>query len=79
MKLPIPPKEHLFFPWQKRSEWLGEVVGRIIKKFTKLNLGGYWLHVLINSTISTVFEFLVSVLLCHNLASSMVKYEDSLT
>ena len=38
-----------------------------------------WSQVLINSTIFATFTFLVSVLLCHNLHSSMMKCEGSLT
>ena len=56
--------------------------GRVmeLKKRQKLNLWGYWLQVLINSTIFTIFiHFLVSVLLCHNLDLSMLKCEGSLT
>ena len=34
---------------------------------------------LMNSTIFATFTFLVSVLLCHNLDSSMLKSEGSLT
>ena len=39
----------------------------------------YWSQVLINSTIFATFTFLVSVLFCHNLASSMLKCEGALT
>ena len=57
----------LFFPRQRR--------GRIIelKKWSKLNLRGYWSQVLINSTFFATCTFLVSILLCHNLDSSMLK------
>ena len=68
--------EDLFFPQQKWSE------GRSImelKKLPKLNLRGYWSQVLINSTMFATYTFLVAVLLCHNLASSMLKCEGSLT
>ena len=44
----------------------------------KLNLRGYWPQVLINFTIFATFTFLVSVLLCNNLALSMLKCEGSL-
>ena len=71
----------LFFPSRIRRGWgLGE--GRRImelKKLPKLNLRGYWSQVLINSAILATFTFLVSVLLCHNLASSMLKCAGSLT
>ena len=46
-----------------------------LKKLLKLNLRGYCRQVLINSAISATFTFLVFVLLCHNLASSMLKCE----
>ena len=45
----------------------------------KLNLQRYWSQVFINSTILAIFRFLVSVLLCHNLDSSRLKCEGSLT
>ena len=48
------------------------------KKWPKLNLRGNWSQVL-NSTILATFRFLVSVLLWHNLDSSMLKCEGSLT
>ena len=67
--------EDLFFPQQKGG-------GRImeLKKLPKLNLGGgYWSQVLISSTIFATLTFLVSVLLCHNLVTSMLKCEGSLT
>ena len=62
-----------FFPSKKR--------GRImeLEKLPKLNLQGYLPQVLINSTIFTIFKFLVSALLCHNLASTMLKWGGSLT
>ena len=50
-----------------------------LKKLTKLNLRGYWSQVLIKFTIFATFTLLVSVLLCHNLASSMLKREGFLT
>ena len=50
-----------------------------LKKLPKLNLREYWSHVLMNSTAFTTFTLLVSVLLCHDLASSMLKCEGSLT
>ena len=49
-----------------------------LKKWSKLNLWGYWSHVLINSTIFATFKFLISVLLCRNLDSIMLKYEGPL-
>ena len=70
-----PFPEDLFFPSRKGGG------GRImeLKKVPKLNLQGYWSQILINSTIFATFTFLVSVLLCHNLASHMLKCEGSLT
>ena len=53
----------------------GERIMELIK-LPNLNVRRYWSQVLINSTI---FTFLASVLLCHNLASSMLKWEGSLT
>ena len=53
----------------------GERIMGLIK-LPNLNVRRYWSQVLINSTI---FTFLASVLLCHNLASSMLKWEGSLT
>ena len=50
-----------------------------LKKLPKLNLREYWSQVSINSTIIGTFTFLVSFLLCHNLTSSMLNYEGSLT
>ena len=50
-----------------------------LKKLPKLNLRGYWSQVLINSTIFATLTFLVSVLLCYNLASSMLNFEGFLT
>ena len=43
-----------------------------------INLRGYWAQVLINSTTFATFTLLVYVLLCHNLASSMLKCEGPL-
>ena len=45
-----------------------------LQKLTKVSV-----QVLINSTIFAAFTFLVYVLLCNNLASSMLKCEGSLT
>ena len=51
-----------------------------LKKLPKLNLrGGHWSQVLINSTIFAALTFLFSVLPCHNLVTSMLKCEGSLT
>ena len=50
-----------------------------LKNLPKLKLQGYWSQVLIYSTIFATFTFLVCVLLCNNLASSMLKCEVSLT
>ena len=50
-----------------------------LEKLPKLNLQGYLPQVLMNSTIFTIFKFSVSVLLCHNLASTMLKCGGSLT
>ena len=49
-----------------------------LKTLPKLNLQEYCSQVLINTTIFATFTFLVSVLLCHNLASSILKCEGSL-
>ena len=43
-----------------------------VKIWQKLNLWGYWTHVLRNSTIFATFTFLSSVLLLHNLDSVML-------
>ena len=79
-KLPIPPKQHFlkiyFFPSRKGEGW-GEDNG--VENLPKLNLRGYWSQVLISSTIFATFTLLASVLLCHNLASSMLKCEGSST
>ena len=72
-KLPIPPEQHflkIYFSSGKRGERIME-----LKKLLKLNLRGYCRQVLINSAIFATFTFLVFVLLCHNLASSMLKCE----
>ena len=63
------------FPQKKWGE------GRImeVKKLAKLNLRGYYLEVLINSTNFSSFTFLVFVLLHHNLNSSILKCESFLT
>ena len=50
----------------------------VVKIWPKLNLQGYWSQVLIYSTICNLY-ILVSVLLCHNLDLSMLKWEVSLT
>ena len=50
-----------------------------LKKWPKLILQGYRSQVLINSTIFAIFTFLMTVLLYHNLDSSMRKCEGSLT
>ena len=71
--------EDQFLPQQKGGR--GGEGGRMImelKKLPKLNLRGYWSYVLINSTIFSSFTFLISVLLCQNLASSIMKCDDSL-
>ena len=59
----------------------GGMGGKIMesRKLPKLNLQWYWSQVLINSTIFATFTFLVSALFCHNLASSILKCEGSLT
>ena len=49
-----------------------------LKKLPRLNLPGYWSQVLINYIVAT-FAFSVSVLLCHNLASRILKCEGFLT
>ena len=45
-----------------------------LEKLPKLNLQGYWSEVLINSTIFATITFLVSVLVYHNLDSSMRRF-----
>ena len=57
----------------------GGLGGGRIMEVKKLNLQGYCSQALINSTIFTAFTFLVSVLLYHNLASSMLNCKGSLT
>ena len=77
-ELPIAPEQRflkIFCPEQKRG-W-GDYG---VEKITKLNKGqGYWSQVLINFTIFATFTFLFYILLCYNLASSMLKCEGSLT
>ena len=63
----------IFYP-AEREVWIME-----LKKLSKLKLRGYRSQVLINSTIFTTFTFLVSVFLCHNIASNILKCEGSLT
>ena len=65
--------EDLFF-LQQRDGSIME-----LKRLPKLNRRGNSSQVLINSTIFATFTFLVSVLLCHNLDSSMLKCEGSLS
>ena len=65
--------EDLFSPSRKE----GGVME--LKKLPKLNLRGYWSQVLINSTIFATFTHSASALLCHNLASDMLKCVGSLT
>ena len=48
------------------------------KKWPKLTLSGYEDNFLLNPTIFSLFIFLVSVLFCYNLDSSMLKCEGSL-
>ena len=64
--------ENLFFPQQKTERIMK------LKKWPKLNLRGYWSQVLITSTIFAVLTFLVAVLFCHNLDSSILKCEGSI-
>ena len=64
--------ENLFSPGKREKDYGAE-------KKTKIKLRGYWSQVLINSTISATFTFLVSVLLYHNLDSSMMKHKAFLT
>ena len=88
-EISIPPEQHFleiyFFP-SRKGGWGEAGVGRWgrmrimeLKKLSKLILWGYWSQVLINPTIFETFTVLISVLLCHNLASSMLKCEASLT
>ena len=71
--------ENLFFP-QQRVGVSGGGEERImeLKKLPKLNIRGYCSQVLINSTVFANFTVLVFVL-CHNLASVMLKCEGPLT
>ena len=73
-KLPIPPEQRFLKIYFSPVERGRGVRIMELKKLPKLNLQGYWSQVLISSTI-----FPLSVLLCHNLASSMLKCEGSLT
>ena len=61
---PFPPNKvfwkSTFHPAERGEDYVAE-------KMEKLNLRGYWLQILINSTIFATSTFLVSVLLCHNL------------
>ena len=50
-----------------------------IMEIPKLNLRGYWSHVLINSNIFATFRFLVPILFCNNLTLRMLKCVGSLT
>ena len=59
--------ENLFFTHQKGGRMME------LTKWQKLNLQGYWLYVLINSTIFAILTFLVSVLLCHNIRCKHVE------
>ena len=63
----------LFFPLQKGGRRIME-----LKKLPRLNPPGYWSQVLINYIVAT-FAFSVSVLLCQNLASRILKCEGFLT
>ena len=77
-------KEITHFPRTKifvKSTFPQQKEGRImeLKNLTKLNLQRHWPQVFINSNIFATFSFSVSVLLCHNLYSSKVKCEGSLT
>ena len=72
--LPIPPKKSflkIFVPEEKGERGLWSW-----KKYQ--NKKWYQSQVLINSTIFATFTSLVYVLLCNNLASSMLKCEGSL-
>ena len=72
-KLTIPPRQHFskFYPPAETEE--GQKTMEL-KKWPKLNLWEYWQQFLLNPTIFTSFTFLVSVLLCHNLDSSLLKF-----
>ena len=66
----------IFFPERKRGGEGGERIMEL-KKIPKLTKARS--QVLINFTIFATFTFLVYVLLCNNLASSMLKCKVSLT
>ena len=66
-----------FLPSRKGQGGWGIIME--LQKLLKLNLRGSWSQVLINSTIFANFTFLISGLLCHNLASGILKCEGSLT
>ena len=71
--------EDLFFPNRKGGVGGGGRRIMELKKLPKLNLLWHWSQLLINSTIFATFTALVSVLLCHKLALSILKCEGSLT
>ena len=70
---PFPPHNVFYVFSQRKGRRIME-----LKKLPKLNLKGYWSQVLINSTSFATITFLVSVLMYHNLDSSMLKCEGSL-
>ena len=83
-KLPIPLKQRflkIYFPQQKGGGEGGESGGNYEKteRMTKIKLVRYWSQGLVNFTNFTFFTFLVINLLYHNLYSSMLKCEGSLT
>ena len=74
-ELSIPPEQHFL-----KIFFLSIKTGRELFSWQNYqNWQGYWSQVLINSTISATFTFLVYVLLCNNLAANLVKCEGSLT
>ena len=73
-ELSIPPEQHFL-----KIFFLSIKTGRELFSWQNYqNWQGYWSQVLINSTISATFTFLVYVLLCNNLAANMLKCECSL-
>ena len=84
-KLPIPLEGRFlkiyFFPSREAGGrgGGGDCGVYAVEKDTKIKPTRVLSTILINSTIFATFTILVSVLLCHNLASSMLKCEGSLT
>ena len=74
-KLSISPRQHIFktcFPLCRREKEGGNY--EKAEKVTKIK-SGHWSQVLINTISFAPFPFFDTVLLYHNLDSSMLKYE----